>query len=135
MFKCLKGDFGTPFIIDYCMLETFTLLQQRGLSHVIESLLAFVRTNKIRIYFISEQTFDRAAELMVEKTKQGLLSLADCSQIEVRMELRLDTIATFDTRLANFFKNVVGEGCFDQLDEKEKRLLLKVRTSIAQENH
>lgn len=126
MFRCLKGDFGAPVIVDYCLLETFALLQQRGLSSVIETLLAFIRENKLRMYFVTEKIFNNASDLVVEKMKDSL-SLTDCSQVVVSRELHVETIGTFDARLANFFKISVGDGCFDQLEEKEKRLLLRKR--------
>lgn len=122
MFRCLKGDFGAPIIVDYCILETLTLLQQRGLSSVVETLLAFIRENKLRIYFVSEQVFNEATRLMIEKIKDRL-SLTDCSQVAVSKELNVESIATFDAGLANFFKTCVGVGCFDLLEDKEKHLL------------
>lgn len=124
MLRCLKGDFGSPFMVDYVILETLTLFQQRRISSVIEDLLKFIRLNKIAILFVSELSFNEATKLMVEKTKETL-SLADCSQIVISKEMHIDTIATFDRTLANFFGKSIGKGYYDQLNEKEKSFLLK----------
>ncbi len=123
MYRCLKGDFGVPIIVDYCVLETLTLLQQRSLSSVISALLEFIRENRLRIHFVSEQIFTDVTKLTIEKMKDNL-SLTDCAQIVVSRELNVETIATFDAGLANFFKTSFGDGYFELLQEKEKRLLL-----------
>lgn len=126
MFRCLKGDFGAPIIVDYCMLETLTLLQQRGLPYLIETLQAFIRENKITIYFVTEQVFRDATKLVIQKIQDNL-SLTDCSIVMVSRELNVETIGTFDAGLASFFKTSVGEGSFDELEDNEKRLLLRKR--------
>jgi predicted nucleic acid-binding protein len=126
MLRCLEGDFGTPIIIDYVILETLTLLQQRGITGIIQKLLQFIRENRFIIFFVREESFDEAIELMLEKSEDSL-SLSDCSQVVVSKNLPIGTIATFDGGLRNFFKTSVGQGYFDRLDEKEKRLLLKMQ--------
>ncbi len=124
MLRCLKGDFGSPFVVDYVMLETLTLFQQRGISSVIDEMLKFIRLNKIAILFMNEVNFNEATKLMLEETKE-ILSLADSSQIVVSKEMRIGTIATFDQTLANFFDKSIGKGYYELLNEKEKGHLLK----------
>lgn len=126
LLRCLKGDFGTPVIIDYVILETLTLLQQRGIRAAIETLLRFIHENRFTIYFVTEASFEEAVKLVIEKSKDSL-SLTDCSQVVISRDLHVSTIATFDGGLGNFFQTSVGAGYFDQLDEKEKRLLLKLQ--------
>ncbi|MHB2037189.1 MAG: type II toxin-antitoxin system VapC family toxin [Nitrososphaerales archaeon] len=122
MLKCLEGDFGAPVVIDYCVLETLALLQQRRISAVIEELLEFLRENRFTFFFVTEQIFQDATNLMIEKSKDSL-SLTDCSQVVVSKEMNIKAIATFDGGLANFFETSVGKGSFDQLEEREKQLL------------
>lgn len=124
MFRCLKGDFGVPVIADYCVIETLILLQQRGLSYLIDTLLTFIRENKLKLYFVTEQIFRDATKLVIQKIKDNL-SLTDCSMVVVSGGLNVETIATFDAGLANFFTTSVGKGFFSQLEDEEKRLLLR----------
>lgn len=124
MLRCLKGDFGTPIVIDYCIVETMTLLQQRRIPRAIEALMEFLRSNKFTFFFIAEKNFNSAIDLAIEKKKDSL-SVTDCSQVVVSKELNIGSIATFDSKLGSFFEKTAGKGYFDALDDTEKRLLMR----------
>ena len=122
MLRILKGGFGSPVIIDYVVLETVTLLNQRKIHSAIHSLMQFLRENKFVIFFITEQVFNEAIE-MTTKSETDFLNLSDSSQIVVSKTLGIRTIATFDRVLGNFFETRVGKGYYRLLDEKERRTL------------
>jgi predicted nucleic acid-binding protein len=128
MLRILREDFGSPIIVDYVILETLLLLNVRKLSYLIESLYDFLRSNKFKIFFVTEEVFNDAMKLTIEKRQRNFLSLTDSSEIVVSGKLDSHVIATFDGLLGNFFERQIGEGCFDQLDEKEKHVLLKQRS-------
>ncbi len=122
--RVLKGKFGSPNVTDYVLLETSSLLAQRGIRRAIKSLNDFLAENKFRILFVTEDVYLEAMKL-TNQDKGDFLSLADSSQIVLSKSLGIDTVATFDSVLANFFQTSVGKGYFDRREEKEKRLLLK----------
>ena len=126
MLRVLKGKFGTPIVTDYVILETSSLLAQRGIRRAIRPLSDFLTENKFRILFVTEDVYLEAMKL-TNKDTGDFLSLTDSSQIVLSRFLGVDTMATFDGVLANFFQTSVGKGDFNRLDEKEKRLLLKGR--------
>ena len=75
MLRILRGDFGSPIIVDYVILETLLLLRARKLSDVIGSLYEFLRTNKFRIFFVTEEIFNDAMKTYDRKEKAGLSRL------------------------------------------------------------
>ena len=123
MLHILKGEFGSPNVTDYVILETTLLLQQRNIPRGIKTLCDFLEENKIRILYITEDTFSEAMKMTIDKTSDGL-SLTDSIQVILSKLLNIDTIATFDGVLGRFFKLGVGKNYFETLDEKEKILLL-----------
>jgi len=122
MFRVLKGGFGSPSVIDHVILETSSLLFQRRIPNAVRSLNDFVTENKFRILFVTEDIFSEAMKLTLQNTSD-FLTLADSSQIVFGRDLGVDTIATFDSTLGNFFEKRIGKGCFESLDKKEKRML------------
>ena len=122
----LRGDFGSPIIVDYVVLETLLLLGARKLSHMGSPLLEFLRTNQFRIIFVTQEIFNDAIKLAVKKSNQEVLSLTDSSEIVVSRELfDSGAVATFDGPLGNFFEKNVGKGYFKQLSKEEKNSLMK----------
>jgi predicted nucleic acid-binding protein len=126
LLRILRGDFGSPIVVDYVVLETQLLLSSRKLSHVMQELMEFLRSNSFRMLFVTEEIFNAAIDLIVEK-KQDSISLADSSEIVLSRMLHFNAIATFDSVLSSFFDKKVGKGFYDQLEEKEKSALLKAR--------
>ena len=97
--QILKGSFGSPAIIDYVILETVTLLNQRKIHSAIQSLMQFLRENKFTIFFITEQVFNEAIEMTI-RSETDFLNLSDSSQIVVSKTLGVRKIATFDIILS-----------------------------------
>lgn len=128
MLRILKGNYGSPFVTDYVLLESFSLLGQRGIKEAVKSLQNFLTENKFRTLFVTEEIFSKSMELTLQNTSD-FLSLADSSQIILSISLSIDAIATFDSVLGNFFKISVGKGYFSLLEKNERELL--VRKNIA----
>ena len=122
MLRILKGGFGSPVVIDYVLLETVTLLNQRKIHSAIQPLMQFLRENKFTIFFITEQVFSKAVEITI-KNETDFLNLSDSSQIVVSKTLGVRAIATFDSVLGNFFETCIGKGYSKLLNEKERRTL------------
>ncbi|MDH2901854.1 MAG: PIN domain-containing protein [archaeon] len=126
MLRVLKGKFGSPNVLDYVILETTTLLLQRRIHEGIKSLHDFLTQNKFRILFVTEDILSESMKLTIQSSTD-FLSLADSSQIVLSRSLGIDTIATFDNVLGNFFESKIGKGYFDLLEKGEKRILMKIR--------
>lgn len=122
MLKILKGGFGSPVVLDYVILETVTLLNQKRIHSQVQPLMQFLRENKFTIFFVTEKVFGEAMEMTI-KSEPDFLSVSDSSQIVVSKTLGVQTIATFDGVLGNFFEKRIGKGSDDLLDEKERRNL------------
>ena len=122
MLRILKGGFGSPVLLDYVILETITLLNQRKIHAAIQPLMQFLRENKFTMFFITEQVFSEAVEITI-KSEADFLNLTDSSQIVVSKTMGVRAIVTFDSVLGNFFETCVGKGYYKLLDEKERRIL------------
>ncbi|MGI0081461.1 MAG: type II toxin-antitoxin system VapC family toxin [Nitrososphaerales archaeon] len=127
MLVILKGNFGSPFVLDYAILEVITLFSRRRITRAIRPLLQFLDENKFRISFVTEEIFREAIKITtVHERPEHFLNLTDSSEIVTARNLGIKTIATFDTVLGSFFADHMGEGYFQRLDEKERQLLSKV---------
>jgi predicted nucleic acid-binding protein len=122
MLRILKGGFGSPIIIDYVILETVTLLNQRKINSQVQPLMQFLRENRFTIFFVTEKIFSEAIEMTI-KSEADFLNVSDSSQIVVSKALGVPAIATFDSVLGKFFETCIGKGYYKLLDEKEKRTL------------
>lgn len=127
MLRVLKGEFSSPSVLDYVVLETSSLLFQRRINGGVKSLNDFMTQNKFKILFVTQDIFSEAMKLTLQNTSD-FLTLADSSQIVFSRALDIDTVATFDSVLGNFFQACIGKGCFDSLENSEKRLLTGKRS-------
>ena len=125
MFSIVKGDFGSPIIVDYVIVETLLLLKARGINEVARPLMEFLRTNRFKVFFATQKIFDDSVELATKKGGEDDLSLTDSVEVTVSKNFESKTIATFDHTLSNFFQETIGEGFFERLPDREQRALRK----------
>ncbi len=125
MFSIVRGDFGSPIIVDYVIVETLLLLKARGIYEVARPLSEFLRINRFKIFFVTQKIFDESVELATKKGGEDDLSLTDSVEVIVSKNFESRTIATFDHTLSNFFQATIGMGFFEHLPESEQRALRK----------
>ena len=106
MLRILKGSFGSPIVIDYVILETVTLLNQRKIHAAIRSFMKFLRENKFTIFITTEQVFNEAIEMTI-KSETDFLSLSDSSQIVVSKALDIQQSRPSTVSLVIFLKHVL----------------------------
>lgn len=98
--RLTKGEFGRMLTSDYILDETYTLLRMRlGMEPVkrLRDLLA--RSSSLQVLRVSDNDFDRSAELMIAHPDKRW-SLTDCSSFILMRELEISDAFAFDHNFA-----------------------------------
>jgi uncharacterized protein len=94
------GRHGITVTTDYVLDETMTLLQsKKGLEAAIAFIDKIRRSKSIRIFWVSENIFDKALDIF-RKTADSRWSFTDCTSFSLMKDLTITEAFTLD----NHFK-------------------------------
>lgn len=121
----LEGKFGRPYTTDYVVLESTTLLRQRGGGKIAGAFLRMLRNSGITVIVVDEGLYAGAMDLFERDTER--MSLCDAASLVIIEKLGIGRLATFDERsFSVLVKEFVGRAYFQALTEEEKGRLRRL---------
>lgn len=131
LYGMLRGKWGQVLTSNYVVLESTLLLGGRISRTTARSLPRFIKDSGIQSVCIDEEVEARATSLFVEDER---ISLTDSTTLVLVRELRIPNLATYDSRsFVGHSLNLVGQGYWRGLEEKEQREALKAIGSPAED--